>query len=149
MSIQQAMNNMLFSVKVGAGLYAHSPAGNAQAEKHKLKATGEKLKREAGYQITGALKDLSDDRVSKEDFEKIENKISTYQNKEKEIRQKSFEFDPSEKTYNALKSLEKRISQREASFKAVKERMGWLKANKAKGTPGTTGIEEYLKGGKK
>lgn len=42
MSIQQAMNNMLFSAQVGAGLYAHSPAGKKQAEIRQLKADYEK-----------------------------------------------------------------------------------------------------------
>lgn len=36
MSIQQATNSVLFSAQVGAGLYAHSPAGKAQAEDKKL-----------------------------------------------------------------------------------------------------------------
>lgn len=46
MSIQQAMNNMLFSAQVGAGLYAHSPAGQAQAEVKKLEKEKSFLKEE-------------------------------------------------------------------------------------------------------
>lgn len=36
-SIQQSLNQMLMSAQVGAGLYAHSPAGKEQAEVSRIK----------------------------------------------------------------------------------------------------------------
>lgn len=43
MSIQQALNNMLMSAQIGAGFYAHSPAGKTQAEIKKLKTDYEQV----------------------------------------------------------------------------------------------------------
>ena len=42
MSIQQVMNNMLMSAQIGAGLYAHSPSGQKQAEYRKTKVDYQK-----------------------------------------------------------------------------------------------------------
>lgn len=44
MSIQQATNNVLFSAQVGAGLYAHSPAGKAKIEDARLASEIKKTK---------------------------------------------------------------------------------------------------------
>lgn len=44
MSIQQATNNVLFSAQIGAGLYAHSPAGKAKKEDARLASEVKKIK---------------------------------------------------------------------------------------------------------
>ena len=45
MSIQQTLNSMLMSAQIGAGLYAHSPAGQKAAEIKQLKSNYEDLEK--------------------------------------------------------------------------------------------------------
>ena len=50
-SIQQSFNQMLMSAQIGAGLYAHSPAGQEAAEVRKLKKNNPKIEKQ--IELTG------------------------------------------------------------------------------------------------
>ena len=54
MSIQQTLNSMLMSAQIGAGLYAHSPIGQAQAEYKQAKKEYQKTE-DAYSQWSGPL----------------------------------------------------------------------------------------------
>ena len=134
MSIQQAMNNMLFSAQVGAGLYAQSPAAKAQAEYNK--AEKEFQKTESVYSQWA--------EPTNEDEEKIYEQMSQRQ---ADLASKMYSIKSTQENYEKYKEtlggLVEKIEGKTAQKNAFKERKERL------GTPGMTGIEEYLKGGKK
>lgn len=131
MSIQQAMNNMLFSAQVGAGLYAQSPAAKTQAKiKGKEKAIeAEKIKADVE---TGAHE--GDENAT---FEK------TYFARTKKIaklEEEMFELNPTEKRYQSYLTA---VKEKEQAKTAYKDRVKFLKEQKKEQE------KEKLKGGKK
>lgn len=123
MSIQQAMNSMLFSAQVGAGLYAHSPAGQKQAKLQNLETQEKKLNKTLAIETEAAELDETltgpIEKVYYEGTKKLEN-----------LARERYGLDPSEKGY---KNLLDRISEKQYAKQAWEDRKKILKENKRGG----------------
>lgn len=73
MSIQQAMNNMLMTAQVGAGLYAHSPTGQKQAEYRKTKIDYQKAEaHEVDWREPGSGEETVSDLLAEQQAKRAE-----------------------------------------------------------------------------
>lgn len=106
MSIQQAFNNILMSAQIGAGLYAHSPAGQTTAEIRKVKKAikAENIKADIETEIH---EDADDGFLEKTYASRTQNIAN--------LKQRLFELNPTEKGYqNYLKAIKEKQFAQEA-----------------------------------
>ena len=134
MSIQQALNNMLFTAQVGAGLYAHSPAGKEKTEYRQL---------EKAYQKTEGTYSQWAEPTTEEEIEIYEDKAQV----QADIAAKMYSIRPTLENYKRYKETLGGLTEKIESKKSQKEELKNRKENLKRGTPGMTGIEEYLKKG--
>lgn len=120
MTIQQSINQMLYTGTVAAGLYAHSPEGQKQA---KIRALNDRIK---GIEKRALIEGEGD--ISARNYEKMG-----------ELEEEKFAISPKEKYFNkAVSYYEKQIEAEESMKKRQAER------KKQKQTMTTT--QETLKG---
>lgn len=100
-SIQQAMNQMLATAGVGAGLYAHSPEGQERAH---FKQLG---KEEKGLRLqSDTLSEALEVAETAAEAKKVEKAIAKTEASIADVREKRFKLKPSEK---ALRSYEEQV----------------------------------------
>lgn len=100
MNIQQSFNQALYQAQIGAGLYAHSPAGQERAELKAAERNAEKAGQKTTEAAIAAIRNEQD--LSKSIFESpIGETIETFGAQELENREKLLKLDPSDKNYQA------------------------------------------------
>lgn len=117
MSIQQAMNNMLFSAQIGAGLYAQSPAVK---NKTKIK------EKETAIRAENRKADLETEALAGE-VGKNKNFEKSYYARTKRIaklHEEMFELNPTEKRYQSYLNA---VKEKEEAKKQYKDRVKFLK----------------------
>ena len=112
MSIQQAFNNMLMSAQVATGFYAHSPAGKKQAEIRQVKQAikAENIKADVETATHEADEGIAFEKAYASRTQNIAN-----------LKQRLFELNPTEKSYQSyLKAVEEK-EQAKAMYKDRKK----------------------------
>lgn len=112
-SIQQSFNQMLMSAQIGAGLYAHSPAGQEAAEVRKLQRTEPKIQKQielAGEKI-GPESSAESEKAFTEVF-----KTSVQQSK------RLFELRPTEKNLAEYQQMSEALEEWESTLKSSQEK---------------------------
>lgn len=89
MSIQQAFNNMLMSAQFGAGLYAHSPAGQERFQKKQEDKTYESIQ-QAKKELQKQYAEGLDEKTTPEEYERIKRVFE----REHALVQNMFEREP-------------------------------------------------------
>lgn len=111
-SIQQSFNQMLMSAQIGAGLYAHSPAGQEEAEVRKLQRTEPKIQKQ--IELTGE-KVGPEPSAADEAFTEVF-KAGTAQAK------RLFELRPTEKNLAEYKEMSETLDEWESALKLSQEK---------------------------
>lgn len=126
MSIQQAMNSMLFSAQIGAGLYAHSSAGKNRAEVKKIKKEKSFLEKEQ-QQLYKQLDKEIDKHPQDPFFLTMKDRAEAgYAQKFEDIALRIHKQNPTTKSF---KSLQKAVSNKTEKQQAFKDRIELLKAS--------------------
>ena len=141
MTIQSAVNQMLGSTTIAAGLYAHSPAGKKAAEIRDLK------RKEKAENIKA---DVETEQAEL----RGEDAVVPYAERSKniaDIRKRRFELSPSEDTYKEYRSAQEEVDfathALETEAATLETRAKILEAQREIRTSGWQAIRDKYKGG--
>ena len=121
-SIQQSFNQILMSAQIGAGLYAHSPAGKEAAELRKLKRDMPKIEKQ--IELTG-------ENVSAEPSESDKHFTEAFK-AGKEQSKRLFELRPTEKNLKEYKEMSETLEEWEKTLMESQEKRQKTLANQKK-----------------
>lgn len=111
-SIQQSFNQMLMSAQIGAGLYAHSPAGKQQAEIRSIKRNAPKIAKQVEY---------ASENVSPTSSEATDKAYTEAFQKQVEQSKRLFELQPSKENFNEYEQMENALQEWEQALKVSQE----------------------------
>lgn len=119
MTIQQSINQMLYTGTVAAGLYAHSPEGQKQAKLRGLKAEEKILSKKTGHLLE---EDFSEYQGIEEAEKLAERKV--------DIVKEKYALAPSKARFKAMRDAERSLKEytatKENQKKAFYERKAYM-----------------------
>ena len=106
MSIQESLNQMLYSASITSGLYAQSPTGKKRDEIRTAEKEAKFAAKKTSEGVIAATKSEGQNTITPERLYEgpVGQSIETFGGKEVAARQRLFELKPSDKNYEAYQT---------------------------------------------
>lgn len=118
--IQQSLNQMLYTGTIAAGLYAHSPKGQMQAEIRNIEKNMPKIEKQI---------ELAENAVSPKSSEATDRAYTEAYKQGVQQAKRLYELNPNEKNFSEYRSMEETLEEWEQTLKESQQKRQATLAN--------------------